>query len=164
VELADVQLSRSMREYGFANRRQTEAEGDAKSGPKPTSVHVCVTPKDFVGRYCRKYFRSETKIQASSLWARDKASMAVPLSFPRQLVIFGVGGPYRLGSRDPKRPTILRILECTLVELTDGGASSAKRRRFAALDCTRSRQSSMVCCRDTAGKVRCTGDRIRRCL
>jgi hypothetical protein len=47
-----------------------------------------------------------------------------PSELPTTASIYGVGGPYRLGGRDPKRPTreISRILEWASVELTDGGA------------------------------------------
>jgi hypothetical protein len=95
---------------------------------QPTSVHVCVTPKDFVGRFCRKYFRSETKTPDFRFMSASQSLDGGPSELPRRLVIYGVGGPYRLGGRDPKRPTceILRILECTLVELIDGGAFVCK--------------------------------------
>jgi hypothetical protein len=58
-----------------------------------------------------------------------------PSELPKTASIYGVGGPFRLGGRDPKGPTreISRILEWASVELTGGGAFVCK---GAGIRCT----------------------------
>jgi hypothetical protein len=55
---------------------------------QPTSVHVCVTPKDFVGRFCRKYFRSETKTPGFQPMGARQSLDGGPSELPTTWLVF----------------------------------------------------------------------------